>query len=450
MIYLKLFLAAFLVLSVCIFLLLFFTSLIEQRIKVVAKSLVLIPAIVCLSALLLLPANFNWILIIIDILLLLTTTYIFLPKFLFPTIEEDKATGNIDERTIMFARKELKPGSERFNEYYKEYPSHKDNDDKFRSMAGLLGEQSKFYNSLSYNAADAIFSIVDGLHPFVNGEVKDKPVDINPKQFSQFIKHWSKKSGVASIAFTKMKNYHWYSVGGRGERYNRPIEQEHKIGIAFTVEMDHEMVASAPKGSIIMESATQYLKAGIIATQLAQFIRNCGFDARAHIDGNYEVVAPLVARDANLGEIGRMGLLMTPEFGPRVRVGVITTNMPLLVEERQYDNSYEDFCEKCLKCAVNCPASAIPDSDKKIINNVNRWQINSEKCFNYWCMAGTDCGRCMSTCPYSHPNNLMHNIIRWSIRQFPNFRYWAVKMDDFFYGRKTAPAKLPNWIETTS
>ena len=47
--------------------------------------------------------------------------------------------------------------------------------------------------------------------------------------------------------------------------------------------------------------------------------------ARAHIDGNYQVIAPLVARDAGLGTIGRMGLLMTPELGPRVRLAVVTT-----------------------------------------------------------------------------------------------------------------------------
>ena len=50
--------------------------------------------------------------------------------------------------------------------------------------------------------------------------------------------------------------------------------------------------------------------------QLAAAIRDLGYPARAHIDGNYRVIAPLVARDAGLGEIGRMGLLMTPRWVP--------------------------------------------------------------------------------------------------------------------------------------
>ncbi|MFQ6103859.1 MAG: hypothetical protein ACE5OP_06150 [Candidatus Glassbacteria bacterium] len=52
-------------------------------------------------------------------------------------------------------------------------------------------------------------------------------------------------------------------------------------------------------------------------------IRNLGYPARTHIDGNYRVVCPLVARDAGIGEIGRMGLLMTPRLGPRVRIAVV-------------------------------------------------------------------------------------------------------------------------------
>jgi len=92
------------------------------------------------------------------------------------------------------------------------------------------------------------------------------------------------------------------------------------------------MVNSGPLAPIIMESSQKYLDSGSIAVQLAAFIRNLGYPALAHIDGNYQVVCPLVARDAGLGDIGRMGLLMTPKLGPRVRIGVVTTDLPLLVD----------------------------------------------------------------------------------------------------------------------
>jgi reductive dehalogenase len=446
MLYLQVFFTLAVLSLLAILVLMFFTSLIEKRNNAALKALVLIPVILSSLLLLKLPSNLNWLLAIIDGIIMLVGAYIFAPRFLFKKQQETIPQGNIDERTIMFSRNELKPGTDRFDKYYKEFPEHKINDDKFRKLPGLLHKDATFYAPLPFQASDAIFRIVDSLHQHVDGDINPQTTSASPEQFSLFIQKWAKKAGVTSIGITKTKDYHWYSIGGRGNRYGKSIKQKHKYAIAFTVEMNHEMVMAAPKSSIIMESASQYLNAGIIATQMAQFIRNCGFEARAHIDGNYQVVAPLVARDANLGEIGRMGLLMTPELGPRNRIGVITTNMPLTICKRKYDDSYDDFCSKCLKCAENCPASAISKSDKTDINNVNRWQINSEKCFNYWQSAGTDCGRCMSTCPYSHPSNLMHNLVRWSIRTFPNFRYWAVKMDDFFYGRKSKALKLPDWM----
>ena len=449
MMYFQIFFALSVLSLTGILVLMIFTSLFEKRKNAALKALLLIPVILLSLFLLRLPQSLNWVLITIDCVILLVSAYVFAPRFLFKQQAEELPQGNIDERTIMFSRNELKPDTERYKKYYQEFPKHKDNDDRFRMLPGLLSTKSTFYHPLAYRAAEATFQIVDSLHQHVDGKQNEHVTPVSADQFGEFIETWAKKEGVASIGYTQTKDYHWYSLGGRGDRYGQAIEQKHPYVIAFTVEMDHEMVMSAPKSSIIMESASQYLRAGIIASQMAQFIRNNGFEARAHIDGNYQVVAPLVARDANLGEIGRMGLLMTPELGPRNRVGVITTNMPLPVSDRKYDDSFEDFCSKCLKCAVNCPATAISKEDKILINNVNRWQINSDKCFKYWCSAGTDCGRCMSTCPYSHPSNLMHNLVRWSIRNFPNFRYWAVKMDDFFYGRISSSAKLPKWMQLT-
>ena len=83
--------------------------------------------------------------------------------------------------------------------------------------------------------------------------------------------------------------------------------------------MDKQALDHAPHGPVVMESAQQYLSAAAIAVQAAAFIRRLGWPAEAHIDGNYQVICPLVARDAGLGEIGRMGLLMTPPRANGIR-----------------------------------------------------------------------------------------------------------------------------------
>ena len=199
-----------------------------------------------------------------------------------------------------------------------------------------------------------------------------------------------------------------------------------------------------------MESAQQYVNAGVIAIQLAKFILALGYPARAHIDGNYRVVCPLVARDAGLDEIGRMGLLITPELGPRVRLSVVTTNLPLIPNERHLDDSVIDFCTRSKKCADVCPSQAIPFDDRQEIEGVKRWRLNLEACFTYWCTVGADCGRCMRVYPYSHPNNMLHNLVRFGVRHSPHFRIFALKMDDFFYGRKPMPVPVPTWIKSVS
>jgi ferredoxin len=141
-----------------------------------------------------------------------------------------------------------------------------------------------------------------------------------------------------------------------------------------------------------------------------------------------------------------MGLLMTPTLGPRVRLGIVTTDMPLVAGSRDGDTSAIDFCNICQKCACACPVRAIPQGGREEIDGALRWKINADLCFRYWCVVGTDCGRCMAVCPYSHPNNWMHNGVRWAIRHSGMARRGSLWLDDIFYGREPAPTPAPSWI----
>ena len=353
----------------------------------------------------------------------------------------------IDERDTMFSRNELKPGSDNFTDYYNRNPDKKEKDDAWRNKAGLLKPGSSRYNPFHFAAADASFETIEALKHEVNGPVNPHKVEVNTKEITTFIKEWTKKLGALNVGITKLVDYHIYSTGGRAERYGKDYSRQYEFAIAFTVEMDKDMVSSAPSGTIVMESGQQYLESGKIAIQLGKFIRNLGYEARAHIDGNYEVVCPLVARDAGLGEIGRMGLLMTPMLGPRVRIAVVTTNLPLNIDYPLHDYSMIDFCIKCKKCADSCPSQAISFDDMHEVDGIKRWQINQEACFSLWCSLGTDCGRCMSVCPFSHPDNLMHNVIRAGIKNSSMFRSLALKLDDTIYGRKPPSANPPNYLD---
>jgi ferredoxin len=358
-----------------------------------------------------------------------------LPRRLEPSVR-------IDERDIMFSRRELQPGSDEHERYYERHPDRRAVDDRWRARPGLMGTGSRYEHRLGFAAAEATFRAVDALQPFVEGDPAAEPQQRDPEDARDFLCQWARDLGAVDAGVARLKPEHVYTVGGRGERYDIPIDLDHPFAVAFTVEMDHRMMQSAPASPTLMESARQYLNAGSIAVQLAIAIRDLGFRARAHIDGNYQVICPLVARDAGLGEIGRMGLLMTPRHGPRVRIGVVTTDMPLATSPDLRIPAIEEFCRLCEKCAKVCPSQAIPYGDRG-----DRWQIDSESCFTYWCEAGTDCGRCMATCPYAHPDTAVHRLVRASIRHSPLIRRAAVTLDDFAYGVRPRPKPLPEWME---
>jgi len=358
-----------------------------------------------------------------------------------------KPTVQHDERETMFSRRELEPGSKRYQNYYTTHPEHHDPDKKWRQKPGLLDPDSLFYHPVSFAAAEASFETIGQLGPFIDGPVKKGQQKLSAKDLTHFIKKWMLKQGMADIGVTEMQPYHYYHTKGRGSAYNQAITPQHKYGIALTVEMDESMINAAPKGSAVMESAEKYLKSGVPAVQLATFLREMGYDAKAHIDGNYELICPLVARDAALGEIGRMGLLMTPGQGPRVRIAVVTTNAPLVLSKpASIAYSMNEFCTYCKKCAAVCPGQAISFDERKVHDGVLRWKINSESCFTYWQTAGTDCGRCMAVCPYAHANNLLHNAVRSGIRYSKLFRRVAVILDDLFYGKRPGSKSMPHWI----
>ena len=393
------------------------------------------------------------------LVILLCLAGVFIILFLLPvkgasSFAYQAPSKRVHEADAVLSRRLLQPGTEAYNAYYQQNPQFRKEDDRSRESPGLLNEKAKYYHPGTFAAAKANFEVIEFLSGLTHGKewkadsgIKKDVVRVHADRSSRFIKKWLEGTGAHKVGFTPLHDYHLYSHKGRGKKHGKPIEKIHKHAIAITVEMDHRMMQSAPRGTSVMESSEQYLRSGILALKLAAWIRELGYKATAHIDGNYEVICPLVAVDAGLGTIGRMGLLMTPDLGPRVRISVVTTDMPLALNDPRPDPSTLHFCHHCKKCARVCPAAAIPDGPRKVLDGSDRWKINSEKCYHFWTTSGTDCGRCISVCPYSHPDNAFHRFIRWGIKNNLLFRRLAIKLDDVFYGAKPAERPMPDWSD---
>jgi ferredoxin len=426
-----------------------FTSLREGHLKAARLSALLTLAPLALLGLAFLsPAWLQSAIAVLIGLGILVSVVLLLMPFGRDYAPSPMATYQVDERTIMFARARLEPGTENYKAYYAEHPEHKAPDDTFRENPGLLAPGATFYDPLLASSPEGGFFLTESLRQAVDGPVAPHKTKREPDLLSSFIKSMALHHGAHSVGICNLKPYHLYSHIGRGMGiYGAPATLNHKHAIAITVEMDHTMLNAAPRMPTVMESARQYADSAKIALILAATIRALGYPARAHIDGNYRVIVPLVAKDAGLGEIGRMGLLMTPRLGPRVRLAAVTTDLPMVPDASTWDPTVIDFCTICNKCAAVCPSQAIPYGDRQTYpDGTLRWKMDAEKCYTFWTRVGTDCGRCMAVCPYAHQDNLMHNLIRLGVNRSAAFRRAASWMDDLFYGKKPLPLASPNWI----
>lgn len=413
-------------------------SLIEKEKRAAVRGALFIFSFTAIYLLaFLLPDKVQLVIILTSFGLLVLAGILFFVPTKVQLAEFNQPTDQVDEREIIFARARLEPDTPLYESYYRDHPQQKSQDDASREQTGLLSPESRFMDPLHRASAIGSFSLTEALREAVDGPISTERTKSSVKDFTIIVKKLAKYYGALDCGITDLKPAHIYSHIGRGTgKYGDQVTLDHQFAIAFTVEMDFEMTSYGPFAPVVMESARQYVESARVSIQLAAAIRDLGYPARAHIDGNYRVIAPLVARDAGLGEIGRMGLLMTPLQGPRVRVGVVTTEMPLISDPYLGEPSILDFCRICKKCAHNCPSQSIAHGDREISNGVLRWKINPESCYHYWTIVGTDCGRCLAVCPYSHPDNLLHNLVRWGIRRSGTFRQAALFLDDFFYGKK--------------
>jgi reductive dehalogenase len=225
------------------------------------------------------------------------------------------------------------------------------------------------------------------------------------------------------------------------------LPEEYQFAIAIAIEMDYEAIRCSPSSPSSVATGLGYSKMAFTAGLLAHHIRGLGYKAIAC--GNDTACSIPIAIDAGLGELARNGLLITPEFGPRVRLAKVITDMPL-VPDRSIEFGVWDFCLKCKKCADKCPSNSIahgePTNKPNNISNregVLRWPINAETCLAFWAANGTDCANCIRTCPFNKPDGRLHNFVRWGICNTPWLNKLFLWGDDLFgYGKRRKADKF--------
>ncbi|MCK5688866.1 epoxyqueuosine reductase [Myxococcota bacterium] len=181
------------------------------------------------------------------------------------------------------------------------------------------------------------------------------------------------------------------------------VFQEHAVLfdnlIVITQEMDKARVDRAPSYETFKMIHQTYASLGVISTELTEFLRREGFAAQAGSALNGMAVYPILAQQAGLGWVGDNGLLITEDFGPRVRIAVIYTSIDNLPFYQGDEHSWiPDYCQKCRQCIKQCPPGAIHQAPIET-TPYTRTYIDSDRCFPEF-YDNFGCSVCLKVCPF--------------------------------------------------
>ncbi len=229
-----------------------------------------------------------------------------------------------------------------------------------------------------------------------------------PDENATEIKHVAKSFGADLVGITHFDERWMYEkkfsdMSGTEKPQEISDGLNHVIVVAQA--MDYDLIRTVPSALSGAATGLGYSHDALVVLSITQYIRNLGYNAIASM--NDSALAIPLAIKAGLGEYGRNGLLITKEFGPRIRLGKVFTNLPLAHDE-PIRFGVKEFCDSCQRCASACPVKAIPQGkpsaerhNQSNIKGIKKWSVDGEKCFSYWAAQNSDCSICIRVCPYN-------------------------------------------------
>ena len=223
------------------------------------------------------------------------------------------------------------------------------------------------------------------------------------------------------------------------ERYVIPTRMKWVVSIA--VQMDLDLITRIPTALGGAASSLGYSHCAFVVSSLAEFIRGLGYEAIPSVNDTAQSVP--FAVDAGLGEMSRTNRIITPEFGPAVRLCKVFTDLPMAYD-KPIDFGALEFCRRCKKCAEACPSGALSLDDEPSYevkgpwNNPGHkaWFDDAYKCLRYWEQSTAPCTICFAVCPYTKADKAwVHDLVKAAASVAPATDGLFRRLDDAFgYG----------------
>jgi len=244
----------------------------------------------------------------------------------------------------------------------------------------------------------------DHQYPRLDGPVNPEKTRFSGSQeAAQMVTEFAKAAGADLVGFTTVKD----SFVFQGTKI------DHGFAVVLAMEMDYERIKTAPDSPSGIEVRRVYWRLGEVTVKVAEFIRSLGYRATAHHPRRLRKKHPTMlhtqaAIEAGLGELGRMALLITEEFGPRVRLATVTTELDLPQAPKKRFG-IDKYCSVCRLCQKVCEGNAIPDT-KRLVAGVERYVVDPYKCLPYFAKYD-GCNLCVSKCTFNRRREDLRRLI---------------------------------------
>ena len=198
----------------------------------------------------------------------------------------------------------------------------------------------------------------------------------------------ARELGFGEVGFTRYDRHYTYVSKKRWARFDHAI--------CLALEQDYAQTQTIPSLEAEYAHFGTYEIEGALALKLGDYIRSLGYYAQVHSpnDNSAAYIPMFVA--AGLGQLGANGQLLSPHFGSRARLMIITTDAPVTYDE-PVDYGVHKFCQQCQVCVNRCPGRALV-KEKVWYRGVEKNKLIYDRCRPV--MARYEgCAVCMKVCP---------------------------------------------------
>lgn len=237
---------------------------------------------------------------------------------------------------------------------------------------------------------------------FVSGDIKPEAEPIVGKDVTEEIRKKARELGFGEVGFTKYDRRYTYKSKKGWVKY------EHAICLAL--EQDYWQTQTIPSMQAEFAHFGTYEEEGAYALELAEFIRSLGYGAQIHSPNDNSAAYIPMFVEAGLGQLGANGQLLSPHFGSRSRIMIISTDAEVTYD-KPVDYGIHKFCEQCQVCVNRCPGRALV-KEKVWWRGAEKHKLMYDRCRPV--MATYEgCGVCMLVCPiqrYGMPSVMEHYV----------------------------------------